>query len=839
MIYPKAFEQKLNFGRIRSLLAEHCLSPLGEERVGAMGFSTHFEEVLCWLEQTAEVLRLEEEGAELPVTYFIDVRSALKKIRVEGLFLEEQELFDLRRSLGTIRDLLRFIQSREVEDFPRLHALAADVMVYPAIIEQIDAVLNKQGKLKDNASPELARLRREVLNLQQSVSRKMMSILKKARQDGLVDADVSISIRDGRAVIPVVSANKRKLPGIVHDESATGKTTYIEPAEIVEINNEIRELSYAERREITRILTEVSSFIRPYLEELLFAYEFLGEIDFIRAKARFSSRIAGRVPELHNQADFEWREARHPLLYLLHKAQQKEVVPLSITFTPDSRIVLISGPNAGGKSVCLQTVGLVQYMLQCGLPVPVEEGSQMGFFEHILLDLGDEQSIENDLSTYSSHLLNMKNFVRQANARTLLLIDEFGTGTEPMLGGAIAEAVLDQLNRQGAYGVITTHYTNLKHFASQTAGLVNGAMQFDTHELRPLFKLEVGSPGSSFAFEIARKIGLPEDILAAAKERLGEDHIHFDKHLREIIRDKRYWEQKRRSVRDRERKLEGVSERYEKELENLQKERRELLDKARKEAEALLARANKEIENTIRVIRETQAEKEKTRLARKALDGFKEQLGEAGATDSEEQARLARKMAKLQQRKKGAKPRGEQNAAEGAEPASAAAPKEKKTVVENDAVQEGDYVRLQGQAQAGEVMEIKGKNAMVAFGQLVTTVKLSRLEKLSRNAYKKELRQESAVSASLAQRMRDKKLSFKPDLDVRGLRAEEALDRVSQHLDEAVMCGAAQVKILHGKGTGALRLMIREYLNTLPFVRRFADEHVQFGGAGITIVDMD
>lgn len=839
MIYPNAFEQKLNFGRIRRLLVEHCLSPLGEERVEAMGFSTHFEEVLCWLEQTAEVLRLEEEGAELPVTYFIDVRSALKKIRVEGLFLEEQELFDLRRSLGTIRDLLRFIQSREVEDFPRLHALAADVMVYPAVIEQIDAVLNKQGKLKDNASPELARLRREVLNLQQSVSRKMMSILKKARQDGLVDADVSISIRDGRAVIPVVSANKRKLPGIVHDESATGKTTYIEPAEIVEINNEIRELSYAERREITRILTEVSSFIRPYLEELLFAYEFLGEIDFIRAKARFSSRIAGRVPELHNRPDFEWREARHPLLYLLHKALQKEVVPLSITFTPDSRIVLISGPNAGGKSVCLQTVGLVQYMLQCGLPVPVEEGSQMGFFEHILLDLGDEQSIENDLSTYSSHLFNMKNFVRQANARTLLLIDEFGTGTEPMLGGAIAEAVLDQLNRQGAYGVITTHYTNLKHFASQTVGLVNGAMQFDTHELRPLFKLEVGSPGSSFAFEIARKIGLPEDILAAAKERLGEDHIHFDKHLREIIRDKRYWEQKRRLVRDRERKLEGVSERYEKELEHLQKERRELLDKARREAEALLAGANKEIENTIRVIRESQAEKEKTRLARKALDGFKEQLAEAGASDSEEQARLARKMAKLQQRKKGAKPKGEQHAAEGAEPVSAAAPKEKRLAAENDAVQEGDYVRLQGQTQAGEVMVIKGKNAMVAFGQLVTTVKLSRLEKLSRNAYKKELRQESTVSASLAQRMRDKKLSFKPDLDVRGMRAEEALDRVSQHLDEAVMCGAAQVKILHGKGTGALRLMIREYLNTLPFVRRFADEHVQFGGAGITIVDMD
>src|SRR5690554_1740237 len=812
---------------------------MGQEWIERMAFSDDFDQVKTWLGQTDEMLRSEAEGSEMPASYFMDVRAPLKRIRVEGLFLEESELFDLYRSLGTIRDIVRYIKAKEIEEFPHLHKLAKDIMIYPAVIDKIDSVLNKQGKIKDNASPELQRLRREVLGLQQSVTRRMATILRQAQKDGLVEADISVSIRDGRSVIPVPSSNKRKIPGIVHDESATGKTTYIEPAAIVEVNNEIREMIYAERREVTRILTEVSNYIRPYIDELLFAYNFLGIIDFIRAKARFSMHINAILPEVRNEPYFNWIDAIHPLLYMHHKALGKEVVPLSLQFTPDERIVIISGPNAGGKSVCLQAVGLVQYMLQCGLPVPVAEGSVMGFYHRLFLDLGDEQSIENDLSTYSSHLLNMKNFVRHANERSLLLIDEFGTGTEPMLGGAIAESVLEQLNKQGAFGVITTHYTNLKHYASQTPGIVNGAMQFDTHKLQPLFKLEVGSPGSSFAFEIARKIGLPEFILGKAKERLGEDHIHFDKHLREIIRDKRYWEQKRRLVRDRERKLEGVSERYEKELEHLQKERRELLDKARREAEALLAGANKEIENTIRVIRESQAEKEKTRLARKALDGFKEQLAEAGASDSEEQARLARKMAKLQQRKKGAKPKGEQHAAEGAEPVSAAAPKEKRLAAENDAVQEGDYVRLQGQTQAGEVMEIKGKNAMVAFGQLVTTVKLSRLEKLSRNAYKKELRQESTVSASLAQRMRDKKLSFKPDLDVRGMRAEEALDRVSQHLDEAVMCGAAQVKILHGKGTGALRLMIREYLNTLPFVRRFADEHVQFGGAGITIVDMD
>jgi DNA mismatch repair protein MutS2 len=621
----------------------------------------------------------------------------------------------------------------------------------------------------------------------------------------------------------------------VHDESATGKTTYIEPAEIVEINNEIRETLYAERREVARILTEISVFIRPYLDDLLFAYDFLGIIDFIRAKARFAQRIEGIVPEMTDTPGFKWLDARHPLLFLLHKALGKSVVPLSIEFTRDERIVLISGPNAGGKSVCLQTVGLVQYMLQCGLPVPVQEGSRMGFYEHILLDLGDEQSIENDLSTYSSHLLNMKHFVRYANERTLLLIDEFGTGTEPMLGGAIAEAVLEQLNTQGAYGVITTHYTNLKHYASQTAGIVNGAMQFDTHQLQPLFKLEVGSPGSSFAFEIARKIGLPETILAAAKERLGEDHIHFDKHLREIIRDKRYWEQKRRSIRDRERKLEGVSERYEKELDQITRERKELLDKAKQDAAALLANANKEIENTIRRIRETQADKEKTRLARKELETFKAGIDSADQTDSATQQKLMQKMEKIQNRKK----KSEQAEKGLSEEGSKIVGQQKSVEIIPDAIVEGDIVKWEGQPIPGEVMEIRGKDALIAFGQLVTNVKVSRLEKLSRNEYKKELKSVNSFSSGLAQRMREKKLTFKPDIDLRGMRADEAIERISIHMDEAVMCGVSQVKILHGKGSGILRQMIREYLGTLPFVHKYADEHVQFGGSGITIVDLD
>jgi len=830
VIYPDKFEEKLNFARIREMLAGHCLSPLGQEWVGKMGFSLSFDKVRTLLEQTNEMLHIEDDGGELPVSYYIDVREPLRKIRVEGLFLDEEELFDLRRSLGTIRDLIRFIKSRDESKFPRLHALAANVMVYPAIIDRIDAILNKQGKIKDNASPELLRVRKDIIAIQQNVSRRMAAILKKAKSEGLVEAEVSVSIRDGRAVIPVLSANKRRLPGIIHDESTTGKTTYIEPAEIVEMNNEIRELEYAERRELIRILTEISGFLRNYLEELLYSYEFLGIIDFIRAKAKFAERIEAIVPELYDEPSCRWLEARHPLLYLHHKAQGREIVPLTIEFAPEQRIVIISGPNAGGKSVCLQTVGLVQYMLQCGLPVPVKEGSRMGFFHNIFLDLGDEQSIENDLSTYSSHLTNMKFFVRNADGRSLILIDEFGTGTEPMIGGAIAESVLEQLNRQGVFGVVTTHYTNLKHFASQTDGLVNGAMQFDTDKLQPLFKLEVGSPGSSFAFEIARKIGLPEPILESAKNRLGEDHINFDKHLREIIRDKRYWERKRRQIHEQERRMTDVSERYETELQKLKSERKELLEKARQEAAALLANANKEIENTIKAIRESQAEKEKTKQARQVIENLRERLVKNELVDNTEQERLERKIEAIKNRKSRKKDEAKQQGS----PAKAQVAEDTSSVIG-----EGDIVRLEGQPVPGEVMEIRGENAMVAFGSLVSNVKLSRLTKISRREYKREVRKESSISSSLAERMREKKLSFKPDIDIRGMRGEEAITRISAHMDEALMCGAGQVRILHGKGTGTLRQMVREYLNTLPFVSRYEDEHVQFGGAGFTVVYLD
>lgn len=826
MIYPNTFEKKLQFEKIRTYLYEHCLSNLGKEWVDKMVFSTNFDQVKTLLAQTNEMWQIGNQGEDIPTSYFIDAREFLIKIKVDGLFLEVAELFDIRRSITTIRDIIKFINSKEKDEFPNLHKLTENVIVFPEIINKIDLILDNQGRIKDNASPELKDIRNNIRSLQQSVSRRMDSILRQAIKDGLVEEGTSPSIRDGRAVIPIISSYKRKIDGIIHDESATGKTTYIEPAAIVEINNQIRELNYAERREIVKILTDISNFIRPYINDLLFGYNYLGIIDFIRAKARFAKRINAIMPQINQTPTANWVEAVHPLLFLHHKAIGKEVVPLSIEFDENNRIVIISGPNAGGKSVCLQTVGLIQYMLQCGLLVPMAEGSTIGFFNKIFLDLGDEQSIENDLSTYSSHLLNMKNFLKDADNNSLLLIDEFGTGTEPMLGGAIAESVLEQLNNQGAYGVITTHYTNLKHFASQTAGLVNGAMQFNTHLLQPLFKLEVGSPGSSFAFEIAHKIGLNQQILDNAKEKLGEDHIHFDKHLREIIRDKRYWETKRQSIRGKEKQLENVSSKYEKELAQLSAERKKILDAAKKEAEQIINQANRKIENTIRTIKETQADRERTLKARQELSSFKDAISEEAVYDQEMQDKLQRKIDKINSRQKRKKNQSKK-------------PIEKAPIVVEEPIKVGDMVMIDGQTAAGEVIEIINKNAVIAFGQISSTTPLKRLTKVSKNKIKRTFQRQPTQMREFSERIRKKKLNFKSEIDVRGMRADEAMDEVTTLLDEAVMCDASQVRILHGKGTGALRQIIREYLNTLPFVESYEDEDVRFGGAGITVIKLE
>ncbi len=830
VIYPTTFEQKLQFEKIRNYISSHCLSSLGQEQVEKMMFSTNFKQVQKLLAQTKEMWHILSEDEDIPTSYFIDVRDYLTKIRVDGLFLEVSELFDIRRSISTIRDILKFINSKEKEEFPFLHQLSENVIVFPEIISRIDAIISNQGKIKDNASPELKEIRSKIHSYQQSVSKKMNLILRQAIKDGLVEEGTSPSIRDGRAVIPILSSHKRKMSGIIHDESATGKTTYIEPAAIVEINNQIRELNYAERREIIRILIEISNFIRPFIDDLLFGYNYLSIIDFIRAKAKFAIRIGAILPKLTSSPNSNWIKAFHPLLYLHHKSINKEVVPLDLEFSENQRIIIISGPNAGGKSVCLQTVGLIQYMLQCGLLVPVQEDSTMGFYKKIFLDIGDEQSIENDLSTYSSHLLNMKNFLKDADEESLLLIDEFGTGTEPMLGGAIAESVLEQLNNQGCYGVITTHYTNLKHFASQTKGLVNGAMQFDTHQLQPLFKLEVGSPGSSFAFEIAHKIGLPKNILENAKGRLGEDHIHFDKHLREIIRDKRYWETKRKSIKEKEKKLSNISSKYEKELKEITSERKVIIDKAKEEATKIISEANRKIENTIRTIRETQAEKERTLKVRQELSDFKEAVSGENTIDKESQEKLQRKIDKIKRRQDKKRKKQSQSTS-------------KQQVEKNQniagTIKIGDMVTIENQQNAGEVIEIKDDNATIAFGLFTSSVSISRLKKVSKSNIKKGFRREPEQIREFSERIRKKKLNFKSEIDVRGLRADEAMDKVTTLLDEAVMCDASQVRILHGKGTGALRQIIREYIDTLPFVKSYFDEDIRLGGSGITVVKLE
>lgn len=843
MIYPQNFEQKIGFDQIRQLLKEKCLSTLGEERVTDMAFSDRFSEVEERLDQVTEFVRILQEEDNFPAQYFFDVRPSLKRIRVEGMYLDEQELFDLRRSLETIRDIVCFLQKGEDEEestspYPCLKRLAGDITVFPQLIGKINGILSPYGKIKDNASAELARIRRELASTMGSISRSLNSILRNAQSEGIVDKDVAPTMRDGRLVIPVVPALKRKIKGIVHDESASGKTVFIEPAEVVEANNRIRELEGDERREIIRILMEFSNLLRPSIPDVLLSYEFLAEIDFIRAKALFSEQITGLKPAFENKQVLDWTMAVHPLLQLSLAKHGKKVVPLDIELNEKQRILIISGPNAGGKSVCLKTVGLLQYMLQCGLLIPMHERSHAGIFSNIFIDIGDEQSIEDDLSTYSSHLTNMKIMMKSCNERSLILIDEFGGGTEPQIGGAIAEAVLKRFNQKQTFGVITTHYQNLKHFAEDHEGVVNGAMLYDRHLMQALFQLQIGNPGSSFAVEIARKIGLPEDVIADASEIVGSEYINADKYLQDIVRDKRYWEGKRQTIRQREKHMEETIARYQAEIEELQKSRKEILRKAKEEAEQLMQEANARIENTIRTIKEVQAEKEKTRQVRQELSDFRESMEALAAKEQEE--KIARKIEKLkekQNRKKEKKAnRGQENALSAQALAEQQARKEAERLA---AIVPGSNVKIKGQTSVGEVLEINGKNAVVAFGSIKTTVKLDRLERTNAQPKQADVSIKSTyISSQTQDSMYEKKLSFKQDIDVRGMRGDEALQAVTYFIDDAILVGMSRVRILHGTGTGILRTLIRQYLQTVPGVSHFADEHIQFGGAGITVVDL-
>ena len=833
MIYPQNFEQKIGFDQIRQLVKGKCLSTLGMERVDEMAFSDDYREIDRRLEQVMEFISILQGEDDFPSQYFFDVRPSLKRIRVEGLYMDESELFDLRRSLETIRDVVRFLRQTDDEEdeeahspYPALYELAGEVMVFPMLIARINDILDKFGKVKDNASPELLRIRRELAATTGSISRSLNSILRTAQAEGYVEKDVTPTMRDGRLVIPVAPGMKRKIRGIVHDESATGKTVFIEPAEVVEANNRIRELEGEERREIIRILTDFSSVVRPHVPALLQSYEFLAEVDFIRAKALWGMETGSGKPSLEERQVVDWFDAVHPLLQISLAKHGKKVVPLDIELTREQRILLISGPNAGGKSVCLKTVGLLQYMLQCGMPVSMNERSHAGVFRHIFIDIGDEQSIEDDLSTYSSHLTNMKNMMKYCDGQSLILIDEFGGGTEPQIGGAIAEAVLKRFNQKGTFGVITTHYQNLKHFAEDHEGVVNGAMLYDRHEMRALFQLQIGNPGSSFAVEIARKIGLPEDVIADASEIVGSEYIQSDKYLQDIVRDKRYWETKRQNIRRREKQMEETIARYERELEELDRSRKEILKKAKEDAGRLLEESNARIENTIRTIKEAQAEKERTREVRQDLADFRRQVEEADKAAMEE--KIARKMDRLREKQERRKERKER---QGNEPLV-------QPVVKVKPIGAGDYVRIKGQTSVGQVMELNGKNVVVMFGLMKTNVKADRLERADAPKQTNTMAKATFVSSETQDRMYEKKLNFKQDIDVRGMRGDEAVQAVTYFIDDAILVGVSRVRILHGTGSGILRTLIRQYLATVPGVADFKDEHVQFGGAGITVVDL-
>ena len=836
MIYPDNFEEKIGFNEIRTMLKGRCLSELGVECINKMEVLHEGDEIRERLEQVKEMRQILNEEDDFPVENFIDIRQALMRIRLEGTHLEELELFDLKRSLSTISDIVSFLkrgadeESEEASPYPALLRLVDGVVLFPEIVERADAILNKYGRIKDNASPELARIRSEIESAKRGISHSLRTIISSAQKEGLIDKDVAPTIRDGRLVIPVAPALKRKFRGIIHDESATGKTVFIEPTEVVESNNRIRELQGAEQREIIRILKEITDWIRPQIGNIIPSYHFMGEIDFVRAKALVGESMQAVEPQVSDNPVIDWVQAVHPILSASLKRRGGKVVPLDIEISSSRRILIISGPNAGGKSVCLKTVGLLQYMLQCGLPIPVRENSKTGVFDSVFIDIGDEQSITNELSTYSSHLLNMKTMMKHASPRSLLLIDEFGGGTEPQIGGALAEAILKRFIASGTYGIITTHYQNLKRYADGHTGVVNGAMLYDREKMQALFQLQIGQPGSSFAVEIAKKIGIPQDVIEDASQIVGKEYIDSDKYLLDIVRDKRYWETKRQKVHQQEKRLEEIISRYEREMQELQTSRKEVIAKAKEDARQLLDASNAKIENTIRSIREMQAEREKTREVRRELEDFKKEIAEVDANAQEDA--IQRKMEQIQRRKQRREERRRRIDDKKGEPLPQNSVQEKPSGTPKP----GDYVRIKGQSSVGLLKEVSGKKAIVVFGTMQVVVDAKRL--VADSAPEKKVLQDAAyLSRSTRMAVDERKNNFKPDIDVRGMRGEEALRTVMSFVDDAQLLGVARIRILHGTGTGALREVIRQYLRTVPGNVSFHDEHVQFGGSGITVVD--
>lgn len=797
-------------------------------------FSSKRETIEKRLALTDEMRVILMFEASFPSSGYIDTADFLKTLEIESAYLSQDSIARLRESEELMHGILSFFKSDKGGKYPHLQEMSGNIVSFPEIRRRIDMILDKYGEIKDNASPELFTIRKSIREKEISASKRINSLLKRAQEEGISEEGATVSIRDGKALIPVSAANKKKLPGFVYDESSSGKTVFIEPVEVIEINNQIRELKFEEQREIVRILVEFSDFLRPYLPELLEAAKFMGELDFICAKASLASSMEAGKPVISTNNEMRLIRARHPLLESSLKKENKQIVPLSFELNEKKRILLISGPNAGGKSVCLKTTGLLQYMLQTGLLIPASESSEIRLFKSVFIDIGDEQSIENDLSTYSSHLLNMKTMLSDADGDSLVLIDEFGSGTEPTAGGAIAEAILEEIEKRGCFGVITTHYSNLKFYASNSSGVVNGAMMFDAKNIQPLFKLEIGLPGNSFAFELARKIGFPEDIVKRAEEKAGNDFVDIERHLKKIARSRRDLDRRLERIRIADKTLESVTGKYQKELEGIRTARKEILEKAREEAEEMLSGVNRKIESTIREIRESQAEKEKTKEIRNSFENFRK--GISTIQESDEEAKLARKLDKLIERQKRKEDRKREKEAESAEKDTA-----KTETVDNSPAKPGDHVRIKESGLAGEVISADTKKLVVSVGNIKMSVSPDKIEKISNNEYARQLRQDRNSSPVKYNDygMSERRLNFKSSIDIRGYRLNEAIDTVSKLVDDAVMFDISQVKILHGKGNGILKEEIRKYLKNYPGVKSCRDEAVDMGGSGITIVELE
>jgi len=825
LVYPDSFEEKIGFSLVRQKVVDLCVTPLGSEWASSIHASSDFTEVRSLLDDVVEFTDIILHHTDFPELAPVDIRDSVKKGRIPGAYLDVAEWLDVRRLLASVRQIEVFFEKLPAEILPATRGKSKQLKTFPFIQEKLDQVFNKTGQVRDQASVDLKRIRQEMVHLQASIGRRMDTVLQQARSEGWIEKDVQPSIRDGRLVIPVPVTHKRRIKGLIHDESATGRTAFVEPIELVELNNELRELELAEQREIVKILVELTNQLRPYFPDMENWNGVIASFDLTRAKAKISIRWEGTQPLLREDPYIHWERARHPLLDLAFRSENKKVISQDIHLDNKQRILLISGPNAGGKSVCLKAAGLIQYLIQCGFMVPVQEGSVSGIFDQFLLDIGDEQSIENDLSTYSSHLHHMKFFLKKAGARTLFMIDEFGAGTEPQLGGAIAESILSELTVTGAYGVVTTHYSNLKHFAASAEGVVNAAMRYDVQHMQPLFELETGKPGSSFAFEIARNIGLPDVVIQKASGLVGDDHIQFDKHLREISRDKRYWENKRQKIRQNSKELDELLAKYSEILAITEKERKKIIQETRQKSEELLSGINKKIEQSIREIRESQAEKLKVREIRENLeslrDSIKAELNQTISKGDEKLESAEKESNKIRKKLVIEKPVAEV-----------------KQVVAINPWSVGSKIRIKDKDIFAEILETRADNLLIAMGQMITTIPVSQAEPVSEHEFKKVTGAKSYGTSFAGVDMENRKLSFSPNIDVRGMRADEALQKVTAFIDEAIMFGAGELRILHGKGDGILRRMIRDYLSGVNVVSKYEDEDIRMGGTGVTIVKL-